>query len=84
MMSAMSPQLYLLEVLCSQDWSSAAWCCAMQAMGTIHGVLPDGRVITNVEVFRKLYEAVGLGRYLGTFKEHNVMTNIASSILMSL
>ena len=33
----------------------------MQAMGTIHGVLPDGRVITNVEVFRKLYQAVGLG-----------------------
>ncbi len=33
----------------------------MQAMGNIHGVLPDGKVITNVEVFRKLYEAVGLG-----------------------
>lgn len=31
------------------------------AMGNIHGILPDGRVITNVEVFRKLYEAVGLG-----------------------
>ncbi len=45
--------------LCLQDL--AARCCAMQAMGTIHGVLPDGRVITNVEVFRKLYEAVGLG-----------------------
>ena len=30
-------------------------------MGTIHGILPDGRVVTNVEVFRRLYEAVGLG-----------------------
>ena len=33
----------------------------MQAMGSIHGVLPGGQVITNVDVFRKLYEAVGLG-----------------------
>lgn len=32
-----------------------------QAMGSIHGVLPGGKVITNVDVFRKLYEAVGLG-----------------------
>lgn len=32
-----------------------------QAMGSIHGVLPGGKVITNVDVFRKLYEVVGLG-----------------------
>ncbi|KAK9810504.1 hypothetical protein WJX72_011884 [[Myrmecia] bisecta] len=32
-----------------------------QAMGTIHALLPDGRVVTNIEVFRRLYEAVGLG-----------------------
>ena len=31
------------------------------AMGTIHGILPDGRVITGVAVFRELYAAVGLG-----------------------
>ena len=30
-------------------------------MGSIHGVLPGGKVITNVDVFRKLYETVGLG-----------------------
>lgn len=30
-------------------------------MGTIHAILPDGRIITNVEVFRRLYEVVGLG-----------------------
>ena len=33
----------------------------VQAMGEIHAILPDGKVVTNVEVFRRLYEAVGLG-----------------------
>lgn len=32
-----------------------------QAMEKIHAVLPDGRIIVGVEVFRRLYEAVGLG-----------------------
>ncbi|CAL8460729.1 g260 [Coccomyxa elongata] len=32
-----------------------------QAMESIHGILPDNRVVTNVEVFRRLYDAVGLG-----------------------
>ncbi|EIE25433.1 putative thiol-disulfide oxidoreductase DCC, partial [Coccomyxa subellipsoidea C-169] len=32
-----------------------------QAMESIHGILPDQRVVTNVEVFRRLYDAVGLG-----------------------
>jgi predicted DCC family thiol-disulfide oxidoreductase YuxK len=31
------------------------------AMGRIHGVLPDGRVIKNVEVFRRVYEELGMG-----------------------
>ncbi len=30
-------------------------------MGEIHAILPSGKVVTNVEVFRRLYEAVGLG-----------------------
>ena len=30
-------------------------------MGKIHAILPDGEVVTNIEVFRRLYEAVGLG-----------------------
>jgi len=30
-------------------------------MRTIHAILPNGRVITGIEVFRRLYEAVGLG-----------------------
>ena len=30
-------------------------------MGTIHGVIPDGRLVTGVEVFRRAYGAVGWG-----------------------
>lgn len=30
-------------------------------MGTIHGVTPEGRVITGMEVFRRAYAAVGWG-----------------------
>lgn len=32
-----------------------------EAMGRIHGVLPDGRVVEGMEVFRRAYAAVGLG-----------------------
>eukprot|EP00210_Caulerpa_lentillifera_P001385 g1332.t1 len=32
-----------------------------QAMGRIHGILPNGQVIVGVEVFRRCYEAIGLG-----------------------
>ena len=31
------------------------------AMGKIHGILADGTVIKNVEVFRRVYEELGLG-----------------------
>jgi predicted DCC family thiol-disulfide oxidoreductase YuxK len=30
-------------------------------MAQIHGVLPDGRLVTGMEVFRRAYAAVGLG-----------------------
>lgn len=30
-------------------------------MARIHATLPDGRVIDGIEVFRRLYQAVGLG-----------------------
>ncbi|XAR50142.1 hypothetical protein NMG60_11004394 [Bertholletia excelsa] len=30
-------------------------------MGRIHAILSDGTVVTDIEAFRKLYEAVGLG-----------------------
>jgi predicted DCC family thiol-disulfide oxidoreductase YuxK len=31
------------------------------AMGKIHGVTPEGEVITGMEVFRRAYRAIGLG-----------------------
>ena len=31
------------------------------AMGRIHAVLPDGTVIKNMEVFRQVYETLGMG-----------------------
>ncbi|HMN96615.1 MAG TPA: DUF393 domain-containing protein [Phycisphaerales bacterium] len=30
-------------------------------MGAMHGLLPDGRVVVGLEVFRRAYRAVGLG-----------------------
>lgn len=32
-----------------------------ELMGSMHGVLPDGRLTTGVETFRQAYGAVGLG-----------------------
>jgi predicted DCC family thiol-disulfide oxidoreductase YuxK len=32
-----------------------------ELMGVIHGVFPDGRVVSKLEVFRQAYRAVGLG-----------------------
>lgn len=31
------------------------------AMGRIHAVLPDGTIVRNVEVFRRVYEVLGMG-----------------------
>ncbi len=31
------------------------------AMGRIHAVLPDGTTVKNVEVFRRIYEILGMG-----------------------
>lgn len=35
------------------------------AMGRIHAVLPDGTVIQNLEVFRQIYQVLGLGWIYG-------------------
>ena len=37
----------------------------MTAMGRIHAVLPDGTVVKNVEVFRRVYEVLGMGWVYG-------------------
>lgn len=31
------------------------------AMGRIHAILPDGSIIQNVEVFRRVYDVLGMG-----------------------
>lgn len=31
------------------------------AMGRIHAILPDGKVIQNIEVFRRTYDILGMG-----------------------
>jgi hypothetical protein len=30
-------------------------------MGRIHAVLPDGTLVKNIEVFRRVYETLGMG-----------------------
>lgn len=50
-----------IECICAVPLYNAVIRACLQAMGTIHGILPGDKVITNVDVFRKLYETVGLG-----------------------
>ncbi|KAI3761348.1 hypothetical protein L1987_51761 [Smallanthus sonchifolius] len=44
------------------------------AMGKIHAIMSDGTIVTNVEAFRKLYEAVGLGWVYAITKYEPVAT----------
>ncbi|XP_051133040.1 uncharacterized protein At5g50100, chloroplastic [Andrographis paniculata] len=48
-------------------------------MGRIHAVLSDGTVVTDVEAFRKLYEAVGLG-WVYAVTKYEPIASIADSI----
>lgn len=51
-----------LEDISEPDFDPARYGRTMAAlMGQIHGVLPDGQLVTGVEVFRRAYAAVGLG-----------------------
>jgi predicted DCC family thiol-disulfide oxidoreductase YuxK len=52
----------LLEDIAAADFDASRYGRTLaQLMGHIHGQLPDGRLITGVEVFRRAYAAVGLG-----------------------
>lgn len=52
----------VLEDITSPRFDAAAIGCTFeQVMGSIHGVGPDGRVVSGMEVFRRAYGAVGLG-----------------------
>ncbi|XP_076947600.1 uncharacterized protein At5g50100, chloroplastic [Bidens hawaiensis] len=44
------------------------------AMGKIHAIMSDGTIVTNVEAFRKLYEAVGMGWIYAITKYEPVAT----------
>lgn len=43
------------------DPSSNAGIDFATAMGRIHAVLPDGKIVQNVEVFRQTYDILGIG-----------------------
>ncbi len=50
------------EDIAAPGFNPAAYSLSYEAlMSRIHGVLPDGTLLEGVEVFRRLYSAVGLG-----------------------
>lgn len=55
---------------------AASW---VQAMERIHAILPDGSIVRDVEVFRRLYEAVGLGWVYAITKNPSVL-NAANAV----
>ncbi len=51
-----------LEDIARPDFDPARYHTTLEnVMGHIHGVLPDGSLVTGVEVFRRAYRAVGWG-----------------------
>ncbi|XP_027167329.1 uncharacterized protein At5g50100, chloroplastic [Coffea eugenioides] len=48
-------------------------------MGRIHAILSDGTVVTDVEAFRKLYEAVGLG-WVYAITKYEPIATIADAV----
>ncbi|KAK3035812.1 hypothetical protein RJ639_034628, partial [Escallonia herrerae] len=48
-------------------------------MGRIHAILSDGTVVTDVEAFRRLYEAVGLG-WVYAITKYEPMATIADAV----
>lgn len=54
--------LVLFEDIAAPSFDPAVYGLdAQQVMARIHGVLPDGRVVEGLEVFRRVYAGVGLG-----------------------
>ena len=51
-----------LEDISQADFDPTAYGLEIEdLMARIHGVLPDGRIVEGLEVFRRVYAAVGLG-----------------------
>ena len=54
-----------LEDIAAPDFDASRYGRSFeQLMGHIHAVLPDGQLVTGMEVFRRAYAAVGLGPLL--------------------
>ncbi|KAI5071258.1 hypothetical protein GOP47_0013509 [Adiantum capillus-veneris] len=49
------------------------------AMGRIHAILPDGTILYDIQAFKKLYEAVGLG-WVYAFTKIQLLARIADAI----
>jgi predicted DCC family thiol-disulfide oxidoreductase YuxK len=49
------------------------------AMSRIHAILPDGSIITNIEVFRKVYEILGMG-WVYSFTKIPFLGRVANKI----
>ncbi|KAJ0441148.1 putative Thioredoxin-like superfamily [Helianthus annuus] len=49
------------------------------AMGKIHAIMSDGTIVTNVEAFRKLYEAVGMG-WIYAITKYEPVATIADAV----
>jgi predicted DCC family thiol-disulfide oxidoreductase YuxK len=55
-------QRLLLEDIADAQFVPSKYGLTMdQGMSQIHGILPSGRAVTGMEVFRRAYDAVGLG-----------------------
>ena len=52
----------IIEDIAAESFDPARYGLTTDAvMGAIHGVLPDGRIVAGMEVFRRAYSALGLG-----------------------
>ena len=52
----------IIEDIAAESFDPARYGLSMEAvMGAIHGVLPDGRIVAGMEVFRRAYSTLGLG-----------------------
>ncbi len=49
------------------------------AMDRIHAILPDGSIVTNIEVFRRVYEVLGMG-WIYSFTKLPLLGKIADQI----
>lgn len=49
------------------------------AMNRIHAILPDGKILTNIEVFRQVYEILGMG-WVYSFTKLPLLGTLADKI----